>query len=229
MLKNLRYILLAISLCTLVSVTALAQQGNGQGSRGNGASMGNQTTLIDPQMNAYQNGGLGFINPQTGEQWNGQQRGKMNRGTGINGTGFYTSLPPATTATLPDDIVALMIDGWEDENIAWSVYEGVMTSFGEIAPFSNIQLAEAQHIASWEFLFDRYGIVTPVFEAPALPTFTTLAEACQAGANAEIANFALYDTMLEAFIPYPDLYQVALALRNASEFNHLPAFQSCSQ
>lgn len=182
----------------------------------------------DPQGQAYRHGGIGFVDPETGAQWNGQQRGRMGSGTGQNGVGFYASLPPATTDELPDNIIALMIDGWEDESRAYAVYEMVMQQFGEVTPFVNIQRAELQHQAAWEFLFERYGIQLPSATMLDPIDFESLADACQLGVTAEIENAALYDTMLDEFNAYPDLYQVALALRNASEFNHLPAFENCA-
>lgn len=235
-------ILLTIGMLVFGAAIVSAQGGSGRGGNGNrgNGNNGNQNAVqvCDPespedcltqsQQNAFNNGGIGFVNPQDGSQWNSNQRGKMNRGSGSNGTGVYTQLPPATVDTLPDDVVALIIDGWMDEQHAYAVYEEVINNFGEVAPFVSIQNAEAQHIAAWELLFDRYDI-----EAPAVPTFdvpqlASVSEACSAAADAEIANFALYDTMLETFVDYPDVYQIALALRNASEFNHLPAFESCA-
>ena len=44
--------------------------------------------------------------------------------------------------------------------------------------------------------------------------------------------FARNDWILnisDLFEEYPDIYQVSLALRNASEFNHLPVFQTCAK
>jgi hypothetical protein len=214
----------------LGAVTVYAQGGgNGNGPGGPGTQPGDPGTCTDePHINAYNNGGIGFVNPQSRGQWNGQQRDQMNRGAGANGTGFYTSLPPASVEALPQDIIDLMIEGWLDEQHAYAAYESIMAQFGEIAPFANIQQAEVQHAAAWEFLFDRYGIPMPEVPAFEVPSFASPAEACALGAEAEIANFALYDEMLAAFEPYPDIYQVALALRNASEFNHLPAFQTCA-
>lgn len=187
-----------------------------------------ENCLSEPQVNAFQNGGIGFVNPGTGSQWNGQQRGQMGRGTGANGTGMYTAMPPAYEGDLSQDVIDLMIDGWTDEQHAYAVYESIIAQFGEVPPFVNIQNAEAQHSAAWEFLFDRYGIETPEVPTLDVPEFATVADACAAAADAEITNFSLYDTMLDSFAEYPDLYQVALALRNASEFNHLPAFQACA-
>lgn len=240
MLKKLTLIAMISGILMLGAVAVYAQQGgsdgNGNGPGGPGGSGGNgsqqpadpSACSDEPQLNAYNNGGIGFVNPSTGQQWNGQQRGQMNRGAGANGTGFYSTLPPAVVEELPAEIVDLMIDGWLDEQHAYAAYESIMSQFGEIAPFASIQQAEVQHAAAWEMLFDRYGIPVPEVPEFDIPTFASPEEACALGAEAEIANFALYDEMLEAFAPYPDVYQVALALRNASEFNHLPAFETCA-
>lgn len=225
MSKKLLFTLSIMSML-IVGISVASAQGRG---RGNGVCDPEQpdNCLSNPQMNAYNNGGMGFVNPQTGAQWNGQQRGKMGRGTGVNGTGMYTTMPPAYEGELPQDIIDLMTEGWLDEQHAYSVYESIMGQFGEVAPFVNIQMAEAQHSAAWEFLFDRYEIEIPEVPVFDVPEFATLADACSAAVDAEIVNFDLYDTMLDTFGEYPDIYQVALALRNASEFNHLPAFQNC--
>lgn len=185
----------------------------------------------EAQQNAFQNGGLGFSNGDGSRQWNGQRRDQMGRGTsqGDNdAVGYYATLPPATVETLPDDIVDLVIRGWMDEQNAYAAYEAIMATFGEVRPFVNIQRAEAQHIAAWEFIMARYAIDLPELPEPDLVVPGTVEVACQLGAEAEIDNFSLYDEMLEAFEPYPDIYQVALVLRNASEFNHLPAFERCA-
>ncbi|MEZ4669615.1 MAG: hypothetical protein R3E39_17050 [Anaerolineae bacterium] len=238
MSKKLIIIITIVALFA-IGLAVVGAQGNGNGGNGNGNRFGAgnglncdpqqpESCANDPQYNAYNYGGMGFVNAQDGTSWNGQQRGRMNRGAGVNGAGFYASLPPATVDALPQNVVDLMVSGWMDEQHAYAVYEGVISQFGDVNPFVNIQRAEAQHIAAWEFLFDRYGIAVPEVPTFDVPQFASVTEACQTGATAEVANFDLYDTMLEAFKDYPDLYQVALSLRNASEFNHLPAFQQCS-
>ncbi|MCA9907544.1 MAG: hypothetical protein KC519_02765 [Anaerolineae bacterium] len=138
-------------------------------------------------------------------------------------------LPPAVPGELPDDVVAAMTEGILDEYHAYAVYQAVIDQFGSVAPFVNIQASEAQHIAAWEVIFNRYSVELP--EPPALdpmPQFATLADACQAAADAEIANFSLYDRNLDLLRDYPDMVQVVTALRNASQYNHLPAFESCA-
>lgn len=163
-------------------------------------------------------------------QGNGYQGGRNTdapRGNNMGG-GLYFNLPPASTDELPQNIIDLMIDGWLDEQHAYAVYGSVIEQFGVVRPFVNIQRSEAQHVAAWETLFVRYGIVIPEVPVFDVPEFASLTEACTVGAEAEIANFDLYDTMLATFGPYPDLLYVAQTLRDASEFNHLPAFEMCA-
>ncbi|MBZ0302086.1 MAG: hypothetical protein K8J31_20215 [Anaerolineae bacterium] len=229
MKKNGLLISLVIVGALALGIGAVAAQGNGNGP-GTGAQQANNCASEDAQCQAYNYGGIGFVNGQTGARWNNQERGSMrsNGGTGTNGIGYYASLPPAVDAKLSDAEIAAMTSGWLDEQHAYTVYAAILEQFGDTAPFVNIQLAEAQHIAAWELQFDRYGIALPGVPEFEVPVFASLSEACQTAAAAEIANFELYDTMLATLGDYPDMVQVVTALRNASEFNHLPAFQSCA-
>ena len=239
--RKIAILMVTIIILSLSAGVIYAQQdgGNGRGNgRGNfGTQLGDNTTGTQRGGNR---GGNGAANTLYGDPtydntndnlWNNQESGSMSgygQG-GINGGGLYNTLPPATTDTLPDDIVSLMIAGWQDEIHAYTVYQSVIDQFGTVAPFVSIQRAEAQHLAAWEFMFDRYGI--PVPEVPVfdnLPTFASLSEACQIAADAEIANFSLYDDMQQTFSAYPDIAQIATALRDASEFSHLPAFENCA-
>jgi hypothetical protein len=147
-------------------------------------------------------------------------RGEMN---------WQANLPARVEGEVPAVVADAMAAGLQDERNAYAIYEAVLEQFGNVRPFTNIQRAEAQHIAAWEFLFDRYELPLPAAEPLAeAPSFATVAEACQAAADAEIANFDLYDNMLATFEDYPDMVQVVTALRDASEFNHLPAFERCA-
>lgn len=236
MLKKVAFGLLLVGLLSLGSFAVLAQQGNGNGNGSGGgnpdapgrASQENCVQDTDSQGSAYQGGGIGFVDTATGGRWDHCQQDSMSRGTGQGGVGFYASLPPATVDELPQEIVDLMIEGWVDEQHAYAAYDAIIAQFGDISPFVSIQQAEAQHSAAWEFLFDRYGIETPEIPVYEFDAFASSADACALAAAAEIANFDLYDTMLAAFEEYPDIYQVTLSLRNASEFNHLPAFENCA-
>jgi hypothetical protein len=242
------FIFTAMVAVLAISAGIVMAQGNGNagnGNRGNGNAGANNTQmqLDQAQMDQFNYGGLSFVNPDTGDVWNDTSRGQMrgsrgqgnmgagNAGTmgaGTQGTGMLSTLPPASDTPLTQEVIDLMVDGWVDEQHAYAVYEAVIAQFGEVAPFVNIQRAEAQHAASWELMFERYGIDMPALPEFEAPTFASVEEACQIAAEAEIINFSLYDDMAEAFADYPDILQVSIALRNASEFSHLPAFEACA-
>lgn len=214
-------VLLAVIAVLVISVNVVGAQGNGNRNGGCGLQQTNCPNA--PQGNS---GRMGMGNTQTNP--NGRGRGRMGQGAGPSNMNTFANLPSASAAELPQDVINLMISGWTDEQHAYAVYQAVIDQFGDVRPFTNIQRAEAQHIAAWEFLFARYGIPVPEIPTFEVPTLANLTDACQLGAQAEVANFDLYNTMLTIFDPYPDIHQVAQNLRNASEFNHLPAFQQCS-
>jgi hypothetical protein len=158
-------------------------------------------------------------------------RGGYGPGNGAQGVQAVpgAGLPSAATGELSDAAVAALVAGIQDEYHAYAVYQAVIDQFGPVAPFTRIQAAEAQHIAALEVLFNRYDVPVPDPEPlEDLPEFNSIADACALGAAAEIANFELYDSWIAQTSDYPDLVQVFTALRNASEFNHLPAFEQCA-
>lgn len=232
MLKKTIVTVAVVGLLVAGATTVMAQ-GNGRGPAGRGGNNDvpppactGANCIAEPQTNTYN-----YSNQAQTQPRNVQQRGWANRGLvqpGQFGPGLGLNLPPAFEGDLPQEIVDLMQAGWLDEQHAYAVYASIMEQFGEIAPFVNIQQAEAQHAAAWEFMFERYSIPVPELPVFDIPRFATVQEACAEAAEAEIANFDLYDAMLAAFEPYPDLYQVTLNLRNVSEFNHLPALQNCA-
>jgi hypothetical protein len=134
----------------------------------------------------------------------------------------------AAAPTLPDEVVKAITAGLLDEYHAYNTYQAIIDEFGKVRPFVNIQKAEAQHIAALKAIFTQYGVAIPAQPNVEPLALTSVAEACQAGAAAEIANYALYDGLLETVKDYPDILRVMTTLRNASEFNHLPAFERCA-
>ena len=141
---------------------------------------------------------------------------------------------PVWSQTLTPDAEAALGSALQDERHAEAFYSGVMAKFGNARPFSNIIEAERQHEAMLIGLYETYGVAVPengfatgVLIAPAAPE--TLADACKIGVEAEIANRDLYDgNLLPAVAAYPDITLVMQRLRDASEENHLPAFQRCA-
>ncbi len=139
------------------------------------------------------------------------------------------NLPAPVDGPVPAEVVAVITAGIMDEWQAYAVYDAVIDQFGAVRPFTNIQRAEAQHADAWATIFERYDLplpAQPVLEE--LPEIASLADACAVAAEAEIANMALYDTMLTTLADYPDMLQVATALRAASADKHLPAFERCA-
>lgn len=127
----------------------------------------------------------------------------------------------------PNEIQGLLL-ALNDEYHAWAVYDQVLADFGNINPFSNIRNSEATHIEMLKDLFETYQLEIPenawIGNAP---SFSSSAEACQAGVDAEIQNVSLYD-QLYASTTREDITAVYEVLQRASNEQHLPAFERCS-
>lgn len=201
--------------------------GNGGGQNGNGNGNGDGSGDGGGQ-NGNGNGNGDSSGDGSDENGNGNGNGNGQRIRARSGD-LLEDLPPVSEEPLTEDVIAAMKAGILDEYNAHATYAAVIEQFGEVPPFTNIMASEAQHIAAWEFLFDRYALLLPAPTQPDVPEFETLADACAAAAAAEIANFGLYDNMMATFEDYPDLLHVATVLRDASELHHLPAFESCAQ
>jgi hypothetical protein len=141
---------------------------------------------------------------------------------------------PVWSQSLTPDAEAALGAALQDERHAEAFYAAVTAKFGDARPFSNIIEAERQHESMLIGLYETYGVAIPengyatgALEAPAAPE--TLRGACKIGVEAEIANRDLYDVnLLPAVAAYPDITFVMQRLRDASEENHLPAFQRCA-
>lgn len=140
---------------------------------------------------------------------------------------------PVWSQTLTPEAEAALASALQDERHAEAYYSVVLAKFGDVKPFSNIIEAERRHEAMLLDLYKTYGVSVPengyangtvkVPEAPA-----SLVDACKSGIDAEIANRDLYDKqLLPAVSSYPDITSVMQRLRDASEKNHLAAFQRC--
>lgn len=146
--------------------------------------------------------------------------------------GLLTASPAWSQSLTPDAQVALGA-ALQDERHAEAFYAAVIAKFEQARPFANIVNAERQHEAMLIDLYKTYGLVVPEngytigeLTAPLAPD--TLLDACKIGVGAEIANRDLYDgQLLPAVVAYPDITLVMQHLRDASEDNHLPAFERC--
>lgn len=132
-----------------------------------------------------------------------------------------------STAPLDTPTVSAVRAAIQDEYHASAVYVAIMDRFGSIAPFVNIERAERQHASSLAALLSSRGLPVPD-PAPLgdAPAFASVAAACAAAADAEVANIGLYDELLAATLP-ADVRRVFENNRRASLENHLPAFRRC--
>jgi hypothetical protein len=127
-----------------------------------------------------------------------------------------------------DKLAQALTEAIEDEYKARATYRRVIDVFGPVRPFSNILESEQRHIEALLPLFSKYSIPVPEDIWPdKVVVPESLVEACRLGVYAEIENAAMYDRLLAATDKWPDVQQVLLRLKQASQNNHLPAFRRC--
>jgi len=123
--------------------------------------------------------------------------------------------------------IAALREALDDEFCARATYRKVIEAFGPVRPFVNIVEAEDRHAEALLALFAKFGIEPPEDTWPDRVTApTTLADACRAAVEAEIANEAMYARLLVQ-IKDPDVHAVMQRLQQASQERHLPAFRRC--
>lgn len=124
-----------------------------------------------------------------------------------------------------------LLQAIDDEYKARTLYEQVLSDYGNVRPFSNIINAEENHVQALVVLLEQYNIAVPenpYVEADLLIGYNSIQELCSAGVEAEIANVALYrEKLLPSVTEYPDVTATFTRLMDASESKHLPAFQRC--
>jgi hypothetical protein len=152
----------------------------------------------------------------------GQGKGQ-GAGGGRGNSGGQGSREPHSDAEIEGLVRAI-----EEEFGAQALYQSMLDKFGNVTPFNDIVLSEARHASVLINQAQKYGI--PVPEIPSsegLPAIETVAEACQAGVDAEIADAELYDELM-SFTTNSALIQVYTNLQKAPLDSHLPAFEDCS-
>ena len=122
--------------------------------------------------------------------------------------------------SLEDMLTAALLD----EYLAQATYEQIINTYGDVKPFTNIVLAEQQHINLLLPLFETYGISVPENQAASqvvLPD--SIASALATGVEAEKANIAMYEAFLAQDNLNDDVRSVFELLKTAS-IHHLAAF-----
>jgi hypothetical protein len=130
----------------------------------------------------------------------------------------------AATPTLESVLFADIQDEWRAE----AIYARVLADFGDLRPFANIIWAERRHAEAVAGLLIARGIPFPdrATTVDSAPRFATFREACAAAYQAEVENVALYDSQMKLDLP-ADVRAVLQANRDASFYNHMPAFSRC--
>lgn len=147
-------------------------------------------------------------------------RGGNGQWNGPSGMGYALTPLSGEEATALQEAIL-------EEYGAFNLYQSAIAQVGNVYPFSQIVRAEQQHINALVRQAEKYGVTVPANPGLATqPTFNTVAQACQAGVAAEIADAALYDT-LKLVTTHTDLLQVYNNLQSASLNSHLPTFQTC--
>lgn len=129
------------------------------------------------------------------------------------------------------DLKKVEVDGLllalNDEYLAAATYQQVNKDFDDPRPFVNIVQAEIKHADMLKGLYTKYGIAIPQNPwSENVPRFTSVADACKAGVQGEIANRDLYSRLFKT-TERQDIVDVYRYLQRASEENHLPAFEKC--
>lgn len=168
--------------------------------------------------------GQGNVAPQTGtgSTETRQGRGGFGQGNVAPQTGTGTTLSPLSDAE--KDALTKAI---AEEYGALNLYNSIIAQFGSVYPFDMIARSEQQHVNALLRQAEKYNLVVPANSTTVSPSnYASLADACAAGAAAEIADAALYDT-LKPVTQRADLLQVFNSLQSASLNSHLPAFEAC--
>jgi hypothetical protein len=148
---------------------------------------------------------------------------------GLSGGACQESPTTSEPSTESEAVLEAMQATIQDEYRAELIYQRVMGDFGAVRPFVNIINAEVRHSEAIAGLYMTRGLPVPQnqWRWEEIPAYTSLAEACEAGVQAEIDNAEIYDEYLDLELP-TDVRRVFVNNRRASIQNHLPAFQRCS-
>lgn len=180
---------------------------------------------VDPAKENPAGSAEGAVNGEQGGN-QAQSQGNGSRGGRGNGNGQGTGQGGGYQPLTDTEVEALQL-ALDDEYHALAVYQSVIADFGEVEPFVEIASSEQRHIEALINHFNKHQLAIP--ENPWIgnvPAFESLQQACQAGAEAEIANADLYDQLF-GMTDDPSLSRVFTNLSNASLNSHLPQFEAC--
>lgn len=152
--------------------------------------------------------------------------------SGPTSTPSPTSNPSATTtspssATTTAALASAFGRAYEAESGALATYRNVVSTLGDVGPFSNNVSAEQQHVSALTTISSRYAISPPAAGA-GQPSPSTLTAACQLGVTIEQNIISTYNDELPNVSAYPDVTAEFQNLLSAARDNQLTAFQRCA-
>lgn len=160
----------------------------------------------------------------TQQPWCAGQPGGRGQG-GCPSQGVCPGQTEGNRQTVSQETADMLRAALTDERRARTFYTQVMTRFGRVVPFVNIERAEGRHEQMVINLMKLHSV--PVNNQPptGVPTVPdTLVECRAIAAQAERDNIAMYDDFLNR-VTHADIRRVFENLRAASLNNHLPAFE----
>lgn len=155
--------------------------------------------------------------------------GGMGPGPGMGRGPMGAGMCAMESSRLSATAVEAATRALQDERRAEQQYADVLEQFGRTRPFMPIEMAERRHAAEIERLLTAHGEAVPEpLQRPTAARYPDVASACEAGAESERLNIAMYDALLAAELP-EDERCVFEHLRAASRDHHLPAFERCAR
>lgn len=133
-----------------------------------------------------------------------------------------------TPAALNPDLQAAITEALQDGYRAFHTYSRVLTDFGTVTPFSTIKDAEWQQVGAVANLLVKRGISVPAsnWNGDNVARYASLADACTAAVDGEIASALMYNRLLLQSLP-TDVERVFENMRSAAIERHMPAFEKC--
>jgi hypothetical protein len=164
----------------------------------------------------------GYRGGQTADQGEASEQG---RGHGYGSSNGGETSEVSVTADV-DDIEAIYL-ALDAEYNALAVYQSAVETFGSIEPFAELAGSNQHHIAALSNQLEKNSLDIP--ENPwigEVPAFESVEAACQAGAQIEIDNAALYQQLI-GITDDASLTRIFSNILSAAQNNHLPELEAC--
>ena len=139
--------------------------------------------------------------------------------------------PTATTSTVATSgsLRDALMQALDQERVARTTYQAIISRIGAIGPFPNIATSELQHISAVQQAATQHRITLSATNPAIGDVPSSLPAACRVGVTIERDTQALYARLLPQVASYPDVAHVFTTLQSAAVDSHLPAFERCAQ